>query len=77
MSQRNHELAQPEPHTEPLQLALTELAEPPAGPYRFRLDRDTRLRGLAHVAELRALLNQRLATDPAQRSSGPATGRAA
>jgi hypothetical protein len=63
--------------TEPLQLTLIELAEPPAGPYRFRLDRDTRLRGLAHVAELRALLNQRSATDHAPRSNGPASGRAA
>ena len=66
-----------EPNTEPLQLALIDLAEPPAGPYRFRLDRDTRLRGLAHVAELRAVLNQRLATDPSRRSNGPASDRAA
>lgn len=64
-------------HEHPTQLTFTDLAEPPAGPYRFRLDRETRLRGLAHVAELRAVLNQRLAKDPARRSSDRPSDRAA
>lgn len=39
------------PHPEQL-----ELLEPPQVPPQFRLSRDTRERGLAHVAELRRLL---------------------
>lgn len=63
--------------TEPTQLTLIDLADPVEGSYRFRLDRATRLRGLAHIAELRAVLNQRLATDPERRSSGRASDQAA
>jgi hypothetical protein len=63
--------------TEPTQLTLIDLADPVEGSYRFRLDRDTRLRGLAHIAQIRALLNQRLATNPEPRSSGRASDRAA
>jgi hypothetical protein len=63
--------------TEPTQLTLIDLADPVEGSYRFRLDRDTRLRGLAHIAEIRAMLSQRLATNPAPRSSGQASDRAA
>jgi hypothetical protein len=40
-------------HGTPQQLRLTERPELPA---QFRLDQRTRLRGLAHVAEIRAVL---------------------
>jgi hypothetical protein len=33
-------------------------------PTRFRLDRQTRLRGLAHVAEIRRMLQQRAGEPP-------------
>lgn len=35
----------------------------PSTPARFRLSRDTRERGLRHVAEIRAMLDQRRTAD--------------
>ena len=62
---------------EVVQLAIPDLAEPPRGPAKFRLDRATRLRGLAHVAEIRALLNRRSATTGERPANDRAPDRAA
>lgn len=67
----------PGDEAEVLQLAIPDLAEPPSGPAKFRLDRATRLRGLAHVAEIRALLNRRAAIVGEQPANDRVPGRAA
>lgn len=69
--------AGPTEPAEVVQLAIPDLAEPPRGPAKFRLDRATRLRGLAHVAEIRALLNRRSATVGERPANDRAPDRAA
>lgn len=55
---------------------LTLLPEPNV-PARFRLSRDTRVRGLRHVAEIRAMLAARRVDDDTARALPPRRDRAA
>ena len=55
---------------------LTLLPEPNV-PARFRLSRDTRVRGLRHVAEIKAMLAERGAGDDDARSLPPRRDQAA
>ena len=47
------------------------LLPPSEVPLRFRLDLDTRRRGLQHIAEIRQVLEQRRAAGTASRSERP------
>ncbi len=67
-------------HDEAIPQQLT-LLPPSDVPLRFRLDQDTRRRGLQHIAEIRQLLAQRRATSSSaaveQPERHPVRGRAA